>query len=187
MNGILKLNRAYGRFLYLCGLISGTACFVMMLLVTLNVAGRYFFNSPIPGAFEITESVLTLMVFFAFALTQHNGGNLRVSVLTQNLSPPVRRGLSALMRALGALLFGVAAYVTWDFAMESFEVNEQEWSAIQFPIWPVKFIVFAGLVLLAIQYVLDTLRVLGGEDPDADDQAPAAERRDVTEADTWTS
>ena len=180
MGTLKNLNQAYGRLLYALGLLSGAACFLMMLLIVINVAGRYILNMPLPGAFEISESVLTVLVFCAFAITQHDDGHIRVDVLTTLMPPQLRRTVKSIMLLVGAMLFGLASYAAWSFAAESYAVNEQEWSAIQFPIWPVKFVVFGGLVLLAIQYLLHALIMFTSA---VDETA----QQNIVEDETWTS
>ena len=43
--------------------VAGATLFGMMLLTTADVSGRYFFNSPILGAVELTQLMLAALVF----------------------------------------------------------------------------------------------------------------------------
>ncbi len=159
-----RVWRGYGAVLYALGLIAGLMCFLMMAIVSINVIGRYLFNVPLSGAFEATQSMLTVMVFFSMALTQYHGGHIRVVVLTRRMPEKVRRALNVAMLGAGAILFGLASFATFHFAMESYSVNEQEWGSIRYPIYPIKFVVFAGLVLLTIQFALDMIKEMLGVD-----------------------
>ena len=38
-----------------------------------------------------------------------------------------------------------------------YSFNEQEWGTVVFPLWPVKFVVFIGILMLAIQFLLDAI------------------------------
>jgi TRAP-type C4-dicarboxylate transport system permease small subunit len=49
-----------------------------MFLGGLDVIGRYFFNQPIPGTFEITEILLAGIVYFGVAFTQRVKGHATV-------------------------------------------------------------------------------------------------------------
>ena len=40
------------------GVTSGTVLFLMMAITAVDVAGRYLFNQPLPGGFELTELLL---------------------------------------------------------------------------------------------------------------------------------
>ncbi len=155
--GVLALSRAYGRLLRLLGMVAGLACLLTMFLVAINVIGRYLFNTPFNGAFVYTQSLLTVMIFFSIALTQHYRGHIKVVFVTRLMSPMWRRFTQTLMSALATILFVFASYATFLFAWESFEVREEIFDAVTYPIYPVKFVVFIGLVLLAVQFALDTV------------------------------
>lgn len=159
------LWRGYGRFLRACGLVAGYTTFAMMILVIANAAGRFLFNTPVSGAFELTESMLTVLVFLSLALTQYEGGHIQVVLLTQRL-PHLPKKLARLMAyALGAAFFLWCAQAAWGYAVKSYLINEQQWGAIRYPLYPIKFVVFIGLALLAIQYVLGFIRqALFGDD-----------------------
>jgi len=90
-------------------------------------------------------------------MTQYEGGHIRVVLLTQRLSPLAGRLLEALSLALAAAFFIWATFATLDAALESWAMNEQEWGAIQFPLYPVRFAISFGLALMALQCLLDAL------------------------------
>ena len=63
--------------------------FGMMLLTIFDVIGRYIFNEPITGAYEITEAMMVTLVFFfigyAQATKSHVAVDLVVNLLPQKL------------------------------------------------------------------------------------------------------
>jgi TRAP-type C4-dicarboxylate transport system permease small subunit len=152
-----RFYRAYGRLLRFCGLLSQIATFVMMLLVVINVLGRYLINKPLTGTLEFTESLLVLIIFLSVALTQYDGGHIRVILLTRRLKQPWSHVLSVACMLAGAFFFGWCAIAAWNFAYQAWTFNEQEWGTVVFPLWPVKFVVFFGILLLAIQFLLDAV------------------------------
>ena len=154
-----RLWSAYGRVLYALGLLAGMTTFAMMVLVVANAISRFLFNAPVTGAFEITQSMLPILILLSLALTQFREGHIRVVLLTRRLSPFWRRLVLSLAALLGAGFFAWCAYGGWGFAMQSYAMNEQEWGAVRFPIYPVKFIVFLGLALLALQFLFSAVRV----------------------------
>lgn len=162
----------FGRLLHVCGVIAGTITFLVMWLVVANALLRFGFNAPIAGAFELTESALPLMIFLALALTQHQGGHIRVVLLTQSMPPRLARALEVAAALLGAAFFAWCAWAAWGFAMKSLAINEQEWGSIRFPIYPVKFAICFGLTLLSIQFVLDALAAaLAAQTTESDEEA----------------
>jgi TRAP-type C4-dicarboxylate transport system permease small subunit len=157
MTNFLRLYWAYGRLLRIFGLLAAYATFVMMVLVVVNVTGRYLFNAPVTGTLEITESLLVIIILMALALTQFHDGHIRVTILTRRMPPALGRLAAIFALILGAAFFAWCSYASWKFAYQSYTVNEAEWGSITFPLYPIKFIVFFGIILLAIQFVLDSI------------------------------
>ena len=157
MNAFQRVYRVYGRLLRGFGLISELATFVMMVLVVANVIGRYLFNKPLTGTLEFTESLLVLIIFLSVALTQYDGGHIRVNLVTRRLPKAWARVLTVIAMLTGATFFTWCAYASWIFAAQAYSFDEQEWGEVVFPLWPMKFVAFFGIALLAIQFVLDAI------------------------------
>lgn len=147
----------YGRMLRVFGLVSEVATFLMMVLVVANALGRYLLNSPISGTLEITESLLVVVIFLSVALTQYDGGHIRVTLLTRRVPRTWAKTLTVLCMLCGAAFFTWCSYAAWKFAYQSYSFNEQDWGTIRFPLYPVKFVVFVGITLMAIQFLLDAI------------------------------
>ncbi|KAA2314939.1 TRAP transporter small permease [Pseudooceanicola sediminis] len=169
MESLEQIRRGYGVFLRFCGLIAGVLTFVVMCLVVANALLRFLVNAPIAGTLELTESALPLIIFLSLALTQWQGGHIKVVLLTQHLPAGGQRAFKALAMLLGALLFAWAAYAGFLMALKSWSYGELERGAIRFPIWPIKFAVFFGLSMLSLQFLIDALLVAaGGRLPDSE-------------------
>lgn len=61
--------------------ISIALLFSMMLLTCVDVVARYAFNSPVKGAFELTEILLASLIFAALPLTTKAGEHIKVEFL----------------------------------------------------------------------------------------------------------
>jgi TRAP-type C4-dicarboxylate transport system permease small subunit len=152
-----RLYRGYGLLLRAVGMVSSLATFAMMALVVTNIFGRYLLNKPLDGTLEFTESLLVLIIFLSVALTQFDGGHIRVTLLTRRLPKAWAQVLNVLCMLAGAAFFTWCAYAAWKFALQSWSFKEQEWGTVVFPLYPVKFVVFVGLLMLAIQFLLDAI------------------------------
>jgi TRAP-type mannitol/chloroaromatic compound transport system permease small subunit len=152
------LYRGYGRLLGWLGVFSGLITFAIMWLIVANALMRKVFNAPIEGSFEITEASLVLLVCLSLAYTQARRGHIRVMLVTRHLPMTVQHWLYAFVLLIGAVFFAWCAYASWGYAVRSYNLNEQEWGLIRFPLWPVKISIFVGVALLALQYLLDAIR-----------------------------
>lgn len=165
MKSVDRVRRIFGGFLYGCGVIAGVITFMMMCLVLANALLRFAFNAPIAGTLEITECALPLLIFLSLALTQYEGGHIHVVLVTQHFSAFWQRAAQLLAMLLGGAFFAWCSYAAWGFAIKSLAMNEQEWGAIRFPLYPVKFAIFFGLGLLTIQFMLDAIAIVAGLKP----------------------
>ncbi len=67
------------------------ATFVIMCLTTADVLGRYVFNRPIIGAYEITENYLMVStVFLAVCYAYRGGSYIRVTFFLDRLPRQLR-------------------------------------------------------------------------------------------------
>ena len=66
-------------------LISAGIIIFLMLLVVIEVVGRYLFNHPIQGHYEIVVAFMAPLVFFGFAYTQRVGGNIRMELFISRI------------------------------------------------------------------------------------------------------
>ena len=80
-----------------------------------------------------------------------------MNILTRRLPKRAARGFSVVAMLCGCAFFTWCAYAAWIFAAQSYSFKEQEWGEVVFPLWPMKFIVFIGIALLALQFLLDAI------------------------------
>lgn len=169
MQFITSVRAGFGRVLNLCGLIAGAALMAVMLLVVANVLLRYLFNMPIGGTLELTEGALPFIIFLSLAMTQYEGGHIKVVLLTRKLPERLQRALLVLAMLAGAALFAWATYAGWKLTAKSIAIGEIERGSIRYPLWPVKGVIAFGMALLTVQFLIDaTAAALGGALPDTD-------------------
>jgi TRAP-type C4-dicarboxylate transport system permease small subunit len=82
----------------------------LMLLTCADVAGRYVFNQPVSGAFELTEMMLALLIFAGLPLV-----SLRNDHVTVDLFDPVTPDWLFRIQHVLACAIGVActSYLAW--------------------------------------------------------------------------
>lgn len=144
------LNRALGGCC--AALLAGLAG-----LTVVDVVGRYWFQTPLPGAFELTQLMLGALVFAALPLTTAAGEHVEVDI-AYGVSPP---GLQAVMRWLGACLSAAAlAAIAWRLALHALRLAEDGamTGGIAVPLAPLGW--FAA-VMAALSAVLALLRLRG--------------------------
>ena len=134
---------------------------LMMLLTVVDVAGRYFFNSPITGTTEISRLMMVIIVFPALGWCALARKHIRVELIVSRFPPRVQAIVSSitLLAALGTYII-----ITWQSFLESAVVNRQT-SLLQLPFTPfywvmsVAFAIFClAIVVLVIENITEALK-----------------------------
>jgi TRAP-type C4-dicarboxylate transport system permease small subunit len=90
--------------------VAAAVLMALMLLTCMDVAGRYFFNSPVWGAFELTEMMLAALIFAGLPLV-----SLRNDHVTVDLFDPVTPDWLFRIQHVVACALGATctAYLAW--------------------------------------------------------------------------
>lgn len=135
-------------------------CLVLaMFLVSADAIGRKL-GVTVPGAYSITELFISGLVFGGIVYAQANNIHLYVGML-DNVLPPIGRLLTDLLGLLvGFVATWLIAWFGFQTAIDSWNVGEISESTIDVPVWPSRFILAIGSLLLCLQFVLDGLRLV---------------------------
>ncbi len=153
-------HTAATRFLTFLNAISGYILFFMMLLITVDVTGRYVFSSPIPGTLEFTEFLIVFVVFFSLAYVQLTKRHICVELVTQRLPRRVGDGLAVVVLVIAAVFFLLMGWQSWFAGVSSFEYREASDGLVQIPVYPPKLAIPFGAVLIAFQLLRDAWKRL---------------------------
>jgi len=175
---ILAARELMGRILYAASLVAGVITFVMMWLIDANALSRKIFNAPVPAGVELTQSLLTFAIMLPFGYVLFKREHVNTVFLTSNFPRRITRWLHFFWMSAGCIVFLAVTYGTFLFAVRSWGMNEQVWGAtIRFPLYPAKFAVSFGTMLIAIQFALDAaLSLLTGDDGDLSAADPDPEK-----------
>ena len=134
------------------------ACLVVaMLLVSADAIGRKL-GVTVPGAYSLTELFIAGLVFGGIVYAQIIKIHLHVGLL-DNALPPIGRLLTDLFGLLiGLVSTALIAWFGFLSAVDSWGVGEISESTIDVPVWPSRFILAIGCLLLCLQFILDGLR-----------------------------
>jgi TRAP-type C4-dicarboxylate transport system permease small subunit len=102
---------------WICRFMTGVGSVVLAIMMFLSVAdicGRFFFNKPIAGTYEIVSLMVVLVGVLGLGYCQLIKGNIMVDIVTKRFSP---RG-QAIMNTISYLIsIGVCAIVTWQLSL----------------------------------------------------------------------
>jgi TRAP-type C4-dicarboxylate transport system permease small subunit len=128
------VTRALQRLSEILALIGGAVMLLIVAMTMISITGRYLFNVPVKGDFEITEIACGVAAFLFFPYTQATGQNLVADFFTSGFS---KRG-RAWIEGLHTLVFAVlAAFLAWRGYEGLIDkvVSHEKTMLIGLPIW----------------------------------------------------
>lgn len=133
--------------------IASIALMVLMLITTADVAGRYFFNHPLTGVFDLTHFAVLIMVFFGLAYCGIKGGHVVIELFYDKLNRSVARVLDRIINLVGGLLFLIIA---WRTVIQSIDIIEFKESSqlLLIPYYPFYWLVAFGCFMFAMVMIL---------------------------------
>ena len=133
--------------------------FGMMIMTVLDVILRYLFNSPLLGAFEITEFMMVVIVFFSLAYTQSQKGHVTVDFFVTRLSEQKRRVINLISHSIYFLLLLMITWKSVARAIEILETKEVS-GTLSIPVFPFYLIVALGCAAMCIELLRDISKIM---------------------------
>ncbi len=134
-------------------LAGGVIIFLLVLLATSNVLGRWLFDAPISGYIDWVEQAMAFFAFLGLAYTQREGGHIRMDMLVAHLHGRwlwLTEFVSTLLMLLVSLVLIYGSYLhflrAWEIGDSSLDIN--------LPTWPAKLVVPVALSILVLRLLL---------------------------------
>jgi TRAP-type mannitol/chloroaromatic compound transport system permease small subunit len=147
-----QINEKIG---YICNFLVLAACMVSAG----NAMIRYAFGYSSNGWLELQWYMFAILVMFGASYTFKRNEHVRVEIFYLFLS---ERG-QIWLDLIGTLFFLIPAclllsYLSWPFFHQAYAVNETSSNAGGLIRWPIKFVIPAGFVMLALQGVSEVIK-----------------------------
>jgi TRAP-type C4-dicarboxylate transport system permease small subunit len=123
---------------------------------------------------------MAAMAFLGLAYTFRSGEVIRVGLLIDRLGGRPRRMIELFCLVLGT---GLVAYFAWyavQMTYDSYRFNDMSQGVLGIPLWIPQLGYSVGLVILAIAFMDDLVRVVSGRPPSYD-KPPASTPEEVVE------
>lgn len=144
------LSRIFG---YMATCVLG----LMMLLTVADVGGRYFFNSPILGTTEISESMMAIIAFPALAWCAVARRHVKVDLVVSHLPQRTQLIIDSITLLLA---LGTYVIISWQSFLVAREVATES-SLLRYPIYPFYWVLTAGFAVFCLAIatlVFDSIR-----------------------------
>ncbi|MDO4724890.1 MAG: TRAP transporter small permease [Comamonadaceae bacterium] len=141
--------------------LSGLALMLMMLHVTLDVAGKYLYKRPVPGTAEVVAAYYMIsVVFLPLACIELNRRSIVVEMLYDRLPLRWQKPLDLIASVISLAFF---AFLTWlgiGLAQEAWQVQEYVDGLWRIVIWPSRFLIPIGMGAATLALLLRLVQQL---------------------------
>lgn len=160
------IDRALVRIAEASSAISVLAIALMMIHVTVDVAGRFLLNSPAPGTITIVSHYYMVAVgFLGLAITEARGAHITVEIVADLAPAPARRVMHAAARLISAAAFALVAVRGWEVAMGKTTLGASvQQGSDTIPVWITYWAVPLGAGLMAVVALSRFIAALTGSD-----------------------
>jgi len=133
-------------------------------MLTYEVTARYFFVKPTIWAAELSQLCLIWGCMLSMAWVLSAQRHITVNAVTGLLPRGAQRACAALSLGLVVVFSVIIAFWAWEIFHDSFERGRTTGSLLNLPIWITELSIPFGFGLLALQAVVELLRL---RDPQA--------------------
>ena len=109
---------------FIFGLALSLVLFAMMMLSFTDVIGRYFFNAPVEGGYEIVEFGLAFLVYGALPIVCLKEKHISIDLFDNFFSGKAARIQRIAVNLICALSLTVVAYQLWVLGGDYIRFNE---------------------------------------------------------------
>lgn len=140
--------------------VSGTGLLALMFVMAGDVIGRYAFNSPIPGAYELVEYLMAVIVPFCVAYSAAQKCHVGVDILVERLPLKIRIVVDIITQTVTIVLLGFLIWQGWVGFVEAQSSGIRS-AVLQIPNSPFLLAVPIGFMAFAIFMLAHLLHKIG--------------------------
>jgi TRAP-type C4-dicarboxylate transport system permease small subunit len=150
--GVHRINSALR---YVCM----SLMFFMMVLGTFDVMGRYLFNKPILGTYEIFEILLPAIVLLGLGYTQGNNSHVRVELFISHLSARKQTILNFVTNGLALFISALILWRGWVLATAYWHMGRTI-PTIEVPMFLPQLLVPLGAFILILVLIIQMVEYI---------------------------
>lgn len=159
MQGLLSISRAIDTVNTYIGKVASWLILVAILISAGNAIIRKVFSSSSNAWLEAQWYLFGAVFMLCAAWTLLANEHIRIDIVSSRFPKRVRNWIEVMGHTLFLMPFCILLlYDSWPFFLKSYLQNEQSMNAGGLVVWPAKFLVVAGFVLLLFQGISELIK-----------------------------
>jgi TRAP-type C4-dicarboxylate transport system permease small subunit len=150
--GSASFGRRFLDGLYRLGGNLAALCVLAILVLMIGASVGRVFEWRVSWVNDIVAWLCAAAAFLGMAYSFRNGDFVRVTLVLESVSAPVRRWLELISLSVAAVAIGYLGYWAARFTWESYEFNDIAGNMVAIPIWipQMSFVVGSAILVIAV-------------------------------------
>ena len=157
-----KLIRGIARTL---AVLSAAAIVVMVIAIAIDVFVRNTTGGSLGGMIEIAETAMVTAVAFGLAWAGVNGEHVAVTLVTDRFNPTLTKITNIFVWTVTAIYTAWLSWANILRSIDSWGSQETRFGLVQWPMYPMRWVLTLGLISLFIVALVNLARSLSGQEP----------------------
>lgn len=148
-----KIDQFFFKIESYMSFIGGVVIFLIVMISTVNILGRWFFTMPVNGYIDWIEQFMAFFAFLGIAYTQREGGHIRMDMVVSKLKGRVFYVTELFTTTIILFLTLVLIYGSSLHFLRAYNLGDTSLD-IDLPTWPAKLVVPVALTFLALRLII---------------------------------
>jgi TRAP-type C4-dicarboxylate transport system permease small subunit len=151
------MNKALSRAVDLGIALASIAVLAMMLVGVTDIVATLV-KFPLPGALELMEMLMVLVVFLALPEVEFRRDHIVIDLIAVRMPPPVQVAFVWTGNVLALLFYGAMGWQAWKLFWSSWSIREYATGLVAFPVYPTKGLFALGVTVVSIAALINLIR-----------------------------
>jgi len=139
--------------------VAWVAVVAMAALVFTNVAGRFFFKTPVLGVYDFAGLMGAILFSFGLANCALRRGHVSITLFVERMSPRVQGIVNIVIGLISTVFFVIATWRLEVYGTVLKDTNVQTMTTLT-PVYPFVYLVGLAYLMLAVALLLDLIRAV---------------------------
>ena len=135
----------------------------MVLVIAINVAGRFFFRMPLRGTIELVELMTVVMVYSVLPYAEYRRRSIHVDLVISLLPRRLKGVLASIMCFIGTIFFIVMSFEAGELACSNLFPAVISTDTLSIPFAPFVLVIAIGSFLLGLEMLINAFHPLPQE------------------------
>lgn len=148
-------------------LVVAAGCLVSMAaLMLLEIGARFVFGLSLMVTWELSSYLMGATFLFGSAYTLRTGGHVRVSLLSERVSPRIAWLLDVFCTIVGVVVCTALTFALGDMAFAAYLFEERSFTPLRAPLAIPQSLVALGALALSLQMLLRLVLLVARRNPE---------------------